>query len=233
MIKFDVYNRWTDEVQFTAEIEADKRASRSVKLGLAAKWGLKNKRDLIGANLIGADLSGADLIGADLRGANLIGANLIGANLIGANLNGANLRDANLRGANLRGANLIGANLIGADLNGANLRDAGLIGANLRGANLRYANLIGANLRGAKNLTIFVPIAFVGNELRQGYAQWKAGEKQVYVQLGCFWGTEKEALKEVGEKYGSRSSYCQMIRAACRIARELKVINPTEEMEGV
>ena len=198
MIKFDVYNRWTDEVQFTAEIEADKRASRSVKLGLAAKWGLKNKRDLIGANLIGADLSGADLIGADLRG-----------------------------------ANLIGANLIGADLNGANLRDAGLIGANLRGANLRYANLIGANLRGAKNLTIFVPIAFVGNELRQGYAQWKAGEKQVYVQLGCFWGTEKEALKEVGEKYGSRSSYCQMIRAACRIARELKVINPTEEMEGV
>jgi hypothetical protein len=152
--QFEVRNRWTNDVQFTAEITCAPDAPVSVKLGLAVKWATENGANLSGANLSGADLSYANLRGADLSGANLSVANLRGANLRGADLSGANLSVANLRGANLSGANLSGAdlsyaNLRGADLSGANLSVANLRGANLRGANLSYANLSGANLRDA------------------------------------------------------------------------------------
>ena len=125
--KYEVRNRFTNAVQFTAEITTTPDMLPSVKLGLAVKWGLAND-----ANLRGADLSGADLSGADLSR----------ANLSRANLNGAYLNDTSLIGAYLSGADLIGADLSGADLSGASL-----IGADLRGANLSGADLRGANLR--------------------------------------------------------------------------------------
>ncbi len=68
-MKFEVKNRWTGDVQFTAEISANKDAPRSVKMGLAVRWGLKNSAILRDADLSGADLSGAILRDADLRGA--------------------------------------------------------------------------------------------------------------------------------------------------------------------
>jgi hypothetical protein len=88
LLKFDVLNRWSGEVQFSAEIGCPADALPSVKLGLAVKWAVKN-----GANLGGADLGGADLGGADLGGANLGGANLGGANLRSANLGSAKNSD--------------------------------------------------------------------------------------------------------------------------------------------
>jgi len=113
--RFEVRNRWTNAVQFTAEITCAPDASVSVKLGLAVKWGVANKSNLSGADLRGANLSGADLSDADLSDANLSDANLSGADLSGANLSDADLSDANLRGANLSGADLRGAYLSGAD----------------------------------------------------------------------------------------------------------------------
>jgi hypothetical protein len=95
--KFEVRNRWTGNVQFTAEIETTPLMTPRVKLGLAIQWGYRS-----GANLRGADLRDADLRGADLRSANLSGADLSGADLSGANLRSANLSGADLRGANLR-----------------------------------------------------------------------------------------------------------------------------------
>ena len=81
---FDVRNRWTNAVQFTADITCAPDTRVSVKLGLAVKWGVANKADLRGADLSGADLSGADLSGAYLSGAYLRGAYLSGAYLSGA-----------------------------------------------------------------------------------------------------------------------------------------------------
>jgi len=152
--KFEVRNRWSGDVQFTAAIKVTPDMGPRVKLGLAVKWAQKSGADLRGAYLGGAYLSGANLRDANLRGADLGDADLGGADLSGANLSGANLRDANLSDANLRGAylsgaNLSGANLGGADLSGANLRGANLGDANLGDANLRDANLSDANLRGA------------------------------------------------------------------------------------
>jgi len=138
-MKFAVLNRFSGEVQFTADIDCDASASRSVKLGLAVKWAIENK----------ADLRGADLRGADLRGANLSEANLREADLRGANLSGADLRWADLSGADLRWADLRWANLSEANLRGANLRWANLSEANLCWADLRWANLSEANLREA------------------------------------------------------------------------------------
>ena len=97
--KFEVRNRWTNRIQFTAEIKCNPDASIGVKLGLAVRWGYRS-----GAVLRDAVLRGADLRGADLSGADLSGAVLSDAVLSGAVLRGAVLRDADLSGADLSGA---------------------------------------------------------------------------------------------------------------------------------
>jgi uncharacterized protein YjbI with pentapeptide repeats len=147
--KFEVRNRWTNVVQFTAEIAVTPDVLPSVNLGLAVFWARRNDADLSGAYLRGAYLSGAYLSGAYLRDVDLSGANLRRADLSGAYLRGANLRGANLRGANLSDADLSGTDLRDADLRGANLRGANLSDADLRGAYLSDAYLRGANLSGA------------------------------------------------------------------------------------
>ena len=109
LIAFEVRNRWTLEVQFTAQIACRADAHASVKLGLAARWAAAN-----GAYLRSANLSGADLRSANLRSADLRSADLSGAYLSGADLSGADLRSADLSGAYLSGAYLSGAG--GAEL---------------------------------------------------------------------------------------------------------------------
>jgi hypothetical protein len=151
-MKFNVLNRWSGEMQFTAEIDCADDALPSIKMGLAVRWAKENSANLDGANLDGANLYGANLTRANLDGANLTRANLDGANLTRANLTRANLDGANLTRANLTRANLYGANLTRANLTRANLYGANLTRANLDGANLTRANLDGANLDGA-NLT--------------------------------------------------------------------------------
>ena len=59
--KFEVRNRWTDRVQFTAEIEVTPDMSLRFKLGLAVKWARRNGAVLSGAVLRDADLSGAEI----------------------------------------------------------------------------------------------------------------------------------------------------------------------------
>ena len=110
-MKFDILNRFSGAVQFTAEIECDESAAHSVKIGLAVKWAIKS-----GANLSRANLSGANLSGANLSRANLSRADLSRANLSGANLSVADLSGANLSGADLSRADLSGANLSGKKL---------------------------------------------------------------------------------------------------------------------
>ena len=105
--KFEIKNRWTEEVLFTCDVP------EGMESGMIARHALESAiaED---ADLFGADLRGANLSGADLRGANLRGADLFGADLFGADLRGANLRGANLSCANLSCANLFGADLRGA-----------------------------------------------------------------------------------------------------------------------
>lgn len=50
-MKFDVFNRFSGKVQFTADIDCDVSTPQSVKLGLAVKWAIANKADLRGADL--------------------------------------------------------------------------------------------------------------------------------------------------------------------------------------
>ncbi|MGG7534632.1 pentapeptide repeat-containing protein [Rhizobium sp. 12,4] len=160
-MKFDILNRFSGEVQITAEIDCAADTIPAVKLGLAVKWAIKEKKDLGSANLRSADLGSADLgsanlrsadlRSADLRSADLGSANLYGADLGSADLGSANLRSADLRSADLRSADLRSANLYGADLGSANLRSANLRSADLGSANLRSANLYGADL-GSANL---------------------------------------------------------------------------------
>ncbi|HCJ0466523.1 TPA: pentapeptide repeat-containing protein [Acinetobacter baumannii] len=90
--KFEIKNRWTEEVLFTCDVP------EGMKSGMIARHAVEAA--------IAAD---ADLSGANLRDANLRGADLRGADLSDADLRGADLRGADLSGANLRGADLYGA----------------------------------------------------------------------------------------------------------------------------
>ena len=93
LLKFDVLNRFTGAVQFTAEIECKPDELLSVKLGLAVQWAIKSCAYLSGAYLSGADLRGADLRGAYLSRADLSRADLRGADLSCADLSGAKNAD--------------------------------------------------------------------------------------------------------------------------------------------
>ena len=67
-IKQEIRNRWTNAVQFTADITCAPDATIGVRIGWAVKWARQNDADLSRANLIGANLIGAVLIATNPRG---------------------------------------------------------------------------------------------------------------------------------------------------------------------
>src|SRR5437660_21470 len=76
-MKFEINNRWTGNVQWSCELEAEFAGKRyGLQLGAAIKIAVKSGADLRGAVLRGAVLRGADLRGADLGDADLSGADL-------------------------------------------------------------------------------------------------------------------------------------------------------------
>ena len=166
-MKFEIKNRFTGAVKFTAEIECEEGTSTSIKLGLAVKWAVKAR----------ADLADADLADANLAGAYLAGAYLAGAYLAGANLAGAYLADADLADADLADADLADADLAGAYLAGAYLADANLARADLAGANLAGANLAGANLNGLSGLNGWVKCIQIED--------WPITYTSEVMQIGC------------------------------------------------
>ena len=116
MIKFDVLNRYSGEVQFTAEIDCSEDTERSWKLRLSVLWAIEHK-----ANMRYADMSGANMSGANMRGANMIGADMSGANMRGADMRCANMICANMSCANMSSANMSCANMSCANMSGAKL----------------------------------------------------------------------------------------------------------------
>ncbi|MFU2088404.1 pentapeptide repeat-containing protein [Bordetella bronchiseptica] len=126
-MKFEIKNRYTGAVLFTADVPDETESGMVARVAL--EQAVKSGANLARANLAGANLAGANLAGADLARAYLAGANLADADLAGANLACANLADADLAGANLARANLARANLAGANLAGAYLARANLAGA--------------------------------------------------------------------------------------------------------
>jgi len=92
-MKYEIKNRFTGAIKFTAEIKCDENASTAIKLGLAVMWAIEAGANLASANLTGANLTSANLTYADLTSANLTYANLTRADLTYANLAYANLTD--------------------------------------------------------------------------------------------------------------------------------------------
>lgn len=58
-MKFNVLNRWSGDLQFTAEIDCAEDTPTRIKLGLAVKWAYQSDAVLSGADLRGAVLSDA------------------------------------------------------------------------------------------------------------------------------------------------------------------------------
>ena len=94
MNTYGIKNRFTGDVQFTAELGAEfEGASNAVKLGAAVRIAVKAGAYLARANLAGANLADANLADANLADAYLAGANLARANLARAYLADAKWRD--------------------------------------------------------------------------------------------------------------------------------------------
>ena len=94
-MKFEIRNRWTGNVQYSCESDAEFAGkSISIQLGAAVRMGYKSRADLSSADLSGADLSSADLRRADLSSADLRRAVLSSAVLRGAVLSRAVLSGA-------------------------------------------------------------------------------------------------------------------------------------------
>jgi hypothetical protein len=180
-MKYKVYNRYTGEIQFTADIDATEGTPRGWKSRLAILWAIKN-----GANMIYADMRGADMSGANMRGANMRGANMSHANMSDANMIHADMRGADMSGANMRGANMSHANMIYADMSGANMR-----GANMRGANMSHADMSDADMSGANMIHADMSganILCMGNmrEIRtMQIGKWAIGYTATDMQIGC------------------------------------------------
>ena len=242
MIKIDIKHRFTGEVKFTAEIDCNETDSMNLKLGLAVKWAVKNKKDLRGAYLGGAYMRGADLGGANLGGANLGGADLGGANLGGAYMRGADLGGANLGGAYMREADLGGAYLRGAYLGGAYMRGADLGGANLGGADLGGAYLGGANLGGAylgeadgKKIVItgersILQIGLIGS--RKDYLIAYSTDHGTLIQAGCWTGSLDEFEIRVKKEH-SDNKFAKEYAAAIAFIKATTEIWKEEKQEEV
>jgi hypothetical protein len=177
-MKQEIRDRWSGEIKFTAEIEANPTMPLGVRIGLAVKWAIKTGADLTGANLTGADLTRADLTRADLTRADLTGADLTGANLTGADLTGADLTWADLTGADLTGANLTRADLTRADLTRADLT-----GAKVHGEEIKRL------IASASRSDGYVFYAF---EMMAG---------GVKIMAGCRWFTPKEYRIHIRTEY--------------------------------
>ncbi len=93
LVAVPVRNRYTNEIQFTAQVDCAPDATISFKLGLAVNWAVKNSANLSSADLSSANLSSANLSSADLSSANLSFADLSSANLRLADLSSASIRD--------------------------------------------------------------------------------------------------------------------------------------------
>ena len=192
MMKFDIKNRFTGAINFTAEIDCDEDTSISIKLGLAVIWGIKNN-----ANLSYANLSSANLSSADLRH----------ANLSYADLRHASLRYADLRHASLSSADLRHASLSYADLRHASLRYANLSSANLSSADLRHANLIVIYGLGY-DVIINNDEIRIGCELHKTTEWDKFTEDEIKIMDGDraaeFWAKNKTAIIAIAKTVGGK-----------------------------
>ena len=221
MATIEIKHRWTDAVIFSCDAPDEiAGASRSMKLGFAAKKAVEAGVSLARADLTRADLTDADLTCADLTGANLTCANLARANLARANLACANLPGADLTGANLTCANLTRANLACANLTDANLADANLADADLTGANLTDANLARATWRNGIKITrapiqicgLRWPVMILDNHMEIGcqlhaLAEWGAFDDHAIIAMDGrdalkFWRAHKTTLLEIAAADG-------------------------------
>ena len=66
-IKQEIRNRWTNAVQFTADITCAPDATIGVRIGLAVMWARQNDANLSGANLSGAKWRGITITRAPLQ----------------------------------------------------------------------------------------------------------------------------------------------------------------------
>jgi len=114
----------------------------------------------------------------------------------------ANLQEADFRGADFQGADLQGADFQGADFQGADFR-----GANLQGADFRWA-------KSKIEILDFMSVSRIGSFDRT--TLFFKTEKGIFVQCGCFYGSEKEFKKSITKTHGN-NQYAKEYKATLKL----------------
>ena len=193
-MKYEIKNRWTGDVIFSAETKNFKLA---VKMAVEQKINLSNS-NLSNSNLSGSDLSGSNLSGSDLRSSDLSNSNFRGSNFRGSDLSGSDLRSSDLSGSDLRSSDLSNSNLRNSDL-----RDSDLRNSNLGNSNLSGSNLSDSDLSGSKTDKRYIQVACIGSEKRMTTYCFEDDK----IWCGCFSGTLKEFEEQVKEKHKDNEQY--------------------------
>jgi hypothetical protein len=145
MEKFDVLNRWTGKVQFTAEIETTPDMARGWKLRLAVAWALANSMPVKSAMLDGADFTdyicpsgsrfdGSSFVDSSFDGSSFVGSSFVGSSFVGSSFVGSSFDDSSFDGSSFVGSSFDGSSFVGSSFVGSSFDGSSFVGSSFVGS---------------------------------------------------------------------------------------------------
>ena len=168
--KFNVHNRWTGEVAFTAEIEVTSDMSRGWQLRLAVVWALANSVPCTDLNLNGADFTGwkcpegsrfvrSSFIGSHFDGSRFVRSSFIGSHFVGSHFDGSSFDGSHFDGSSFDGSRFDGSRFIGSHFVGSHFDGSRFVGSHFDGSRFDGSRFDGSHFVGSH----FVRSSFIGS----------------------------------------------------------------------
>ena len=148
--KFNVHNRWTGEVAFTAEIEVTSDMSRGWQLRLAVVWALANSVPCTDLNLNGADFTGwkcpegsrfvcsrfdgSSFDGSRFDGSSFDGSRFVGSSFVGSSFVGSSFDGSRFVGSSFDGSSFVGSSFVGSSFDGSRFVGSSFDGSSFVGS---------------------------------------------------------------------------------------------------
>ena len=163
--QFEVMNRWTGKVAFTATIETTPDMQRRWKLRLAVIWALENSVPCNSLVLDGADFSGY----VCPIGSSFVGSSFVGSRFDGSNFDGSNFARSSFDGSSFVRSSFVGSNFDGSRFVRSRFVVSSFVGSSFVGSSFVRSRLHGSNFDGSRFVrssfdgSIFVRSRFVGS----------------------------------------------------------------------
>jgi hypothetical protein len=125
-IKFEIKNRWTDEVAFTAEIEADDATPYGVKVCKAVLWAIAAGVALTNLNLDRCDFSGVEIRDSSFDGSRFVRSSFDGSSFVRSSFDGSSFVrssfvDSRFDGSSFVDSRFVRSSFVDSSFDGANI----------------------------------------------------------------------------------------------------------------